>query len=253
MKIRLLAEAYAQNEQLYHDFMNDSLDEKEDYYSDKSVTIEKAPDFPVYMGRGSPQEKREAFKEAIYTIMDSYIHTPREIHMSGRFWHSLLMTKRDYLLDLYAEYIDSPNEFRNVILKPFDWENYIYKCVLAAEYISDKKLESEEEKEYYIDLIIDNLDMYNYIIKYPLFRNGPFILKYFQAVDELGFTQVMKDRVKDRPDLGRDERYGRLVFQTLNNNYPVVMAPFLEIEDLKEEIRTALSVYYDPSDLEEKS
>lgn len=250
MQIRLLAEGYTTSERLYLDFMNDSLDESADYYSEKFVTLEEAPDFPIYMRYGSPEGKSQAFHQAIHTIMDSYIDTPRDVHMSGRFWHSLLMTKRDYLLDLYAEYIDSSRDFKNVILKPFDWESYIYKCVLAAEYISDEVSADEEEKDYYIDLIVDNLDMYNYIIKYALFRNSQFVLNYFRAVDELGLTAVMKAQVKDRPELGKDPRYGRLVFETLNNNYPVVMAPFLELEDLKEEIVTALSVYYDLSDLE---
>lgn len=250
MQIRLLAEGYINIERLYLDFMNDSLDESADYYSDQFVTLEEAPNFPIYMGRGSPEERYEGFHEAIYTLMSAYIDTPREVHMSGRFWHSLMMTKRDYLLDLYAEYIDSRREFNNVILKHFNFQSYIYKCVLAAQYISDEQLETKEEKDYFIHLIVDNLDMYNFIIQYSLFRNGPFILNYFRAIDELGLTVLMKAQVKDRPELGKDPRYGRLVFETLNNNYPVVMAPFLELEDLKEEIVTALSVYYDLSDLE---
>ncbi|TVP90351.1 hypothetical protein [Alkalibacterium sp.] len=245
MEIRLLADSYLKNEQLYLDFMNDSIELDKDYFSEESVFIEESPDFPIYMGRGSEKEKSASFTEAINIIMNSYIETPREIHMNGRFWHSLMITKRDYLFDLYGQLITSHKDFIRIIMKPFDWESYIYKCVLAAEYIYDTKLESEEEKQYYIQLIINNIDMYNYIIKYSIFRNSHFILNFFRAVDELGLTSLMKAKIKNRDDLGKDERYGRRVFLELNNNYPVIMAPFLQKDELKKEIVKALANYID--------
>lgn len=243
MEFRLLEENYSSDEQLFNDFMNDSIDKDKPYFSDEIVIIKKAPDFPIYIGRGSEKEKNEAFHEAILTIMDSYIQTPRELHMNGRFWHSLLITKRDYLYEMYGHLINSHKDFNRIILRKFDWENYIYKCVLAAEYIYDLSLDSKEKVDYYIQLIVNNIDMYNYIIKYSIFRNGHFILNFFQAVDELGLTQLMKAKIKNRDDLGKDERYGRRVFLELNNNYPVIMAPFLKKEQLKGEILKALSYY----------
>ena len=243
MEVKLLADGYEKNEQLYKDFMNDTIDFNSDYFSNETVYLDNAPDFPIYMGRGSEKEKTAGFREAIQTIMDYYIHNNREIHMSGRFWHSLMMTKRDYIIEIYGERIQSFKNFINIVLKPFDWESYIYKCVLAAEYIYDANLDTQEAINYHIDLIINNIDMYNYILKYPLFRNSQFILNYFKAIDQLGLTRLMKARIKGRDDLGKDERYGRRVFQELNNNYPVIMAPFLQIEDLKEEIIRALSNY----------
>lgn len=251
MEIKLLADGYLKDEQLFKDFINGSIDYDGDYYSSESIHIDRAPNFPIYMGRGSEAEKATGFTEAIRTIMDSYIHTPREVHMSGRFWHSLMMTKREYLMDLYGHRLDTHKNFANIIIKPFDWESYIYKCVLAAEYIHDAKLESEEDINYHIQLIVNNIDMYNYILKYPLFRNSQFILNYFKAVDELGLTGLMKAKIKDRNDLGKDERYGRRVFQELNNNYPVIMAPFLEMEELKEEILKALNNYVNEEMIQE--
>ena len=53
----------------------------------------------------------------------------------------------------------------------------------------------------------------------------------------------MKKKIKDRPDLGKDERYGRRVIFELNKNYPIIMAPFLKKADLKVEIYEALSLY----------
>ncbi|GAB2490185.1 hypothetical protein GCM10008929_13110 [Alkalibacterium psychrotolerans] len=249
MEFRLLEENYSSSEQLFKDFINDAIDRDKEYFSNETVFLKNAPDFPVYMGRGSEKEKNEAFHEAILTIMASYIHTPRELHMNGRFWHSLLMTKRDYLFEMYGHMIHSHKDFNRIILRTFDWENYIYKCVLAAEYIHDLNLDSKNETDYYIQLIVKNIDMYNYIIKYSIFRNGHFILNFFKAVDELGLTQLMKAKIKNRDDLGKDERYGRRVFLELNNNYPVIMAPFLKKEQLKNEILKALSNYINDDEI----
>lgn len=251
MEVKLLADGYQKNEQLFKDFMNGTIDTNSEYYSNETVYLDFAPDLPIYMGRGSEKEKVSGFNEAIKTIMDYYIHTNRDIHMSGRFWHSLMMTKRDYLLELYGERIQTFKAFINIILKPFDWECYIYKCVLAAEYIYDAHLDTQEAIDYHIHLIISNIDMYNYILKDPLFRNSHFILNYFKAIDELGITHLMKSKIKDRDDLGKDERYGRRVFQELNNNYPVIMAPFLQVDELKEEIIRALSNYVSNDRIEE--
>ena len=51
------------------------------------------------------------------------------------------------------------------MVKNFDWQNYIYKCVLAAQYVNDN-VETEEERQRYYELIFDNLDLYNCFIKW---------------------------------------------------------------------------------------
>ena len=54
------------------------------------------------------------------------------------FWYSLLCVyKRDYLLEKYPQVEEGIRRFNNIVLKKFDWENYIYKCVLAAQYVND--------------------------------------------------------------------------------------------------------------------
>lgn len=247
MEIKLLGEDYKQNLDLYHDFIEDNLSTNATYFSKESITLKEAPNFPIYMAKGNEFKRKIYFKRAICVLMRSYINLPREIHMSETFWHSLMIYKRDYIMSLYKENLKSQKDFKNIVLKNFDWENYIYKCILAAEYIKDAQLNSVKREIYFIDLIIENIDMYNYIIKYPLFRNGQFILNYFQAIDELGIAQLLKSKVKNHEALGIDNRYGRLVFQELNNNYPVVMAPFLNVEELKKEIVNALKNYIDQS------
>ena len=36
------------------------------------------------------------------------------------------------------------NNFNNIVLKNFDWENYIYKCVLGAQYINDNVTDEKQ-------------------------------------------------------------------------------------------------------------
>ena len=75
-----------------------------------------------------------------------YINTDRDLHLEEIFWHSLLGTKkRDFILDHYPVVKTGIKHFENIVIKPFDWENYIYKCVLATEYIED--LIDDPEKE----------------------------------------------------------------------------------------------------------
>ncbi|PEZ82969.1 hypothetical protein [Bacillus sp. AFS017274] len=249
MEIRLLKKGYKSNEQFYQDFLDEKINSNEDYFSNKFVTIADAPDFPIYMGRGSEEEKKQAFQRAFEIIAASYIHSDRDLHLEELFWHSLLVTKkREFILENYPNVSTGIKEFERVVIKPFDWESYIYKCVLAAEYIEDLDINVEEKKHYY-NLVLENLDVYNYIIKYAIFRNSEFLIKILTIIDELQISNIMKANIKDRPDLGKDERYGRRVIFELNKKYPVVMSPLLDIETLKNEVIQALSYYYDISDI----
>ena len=155
------------------------------------------------------------------------------------------------MLEKYPEIKDSLNNFNNIVLKKFDWENYIYKCVLGAQYVNDN-VEDEEERIRYYGLIFDNLDVYNYIIKYEIFRNEKFLLNILDIIDELDLSKVMKAKIKDRPDLDKDERRGRRVIFEFNKSYPVVLSPMLDKESLKEPFLEYLSYYYDISEIRKK-
>lgn len=243
MEIKLLSEDYKRNDTLYEDFLNDSLNMSADYMSEKSVFIDTVPDFPVYIAKGTNELKRSQFHEAILILKNNYIQTDRDMHLNELFWHSLLVTKkREYLLDNYPQIKKSKTEFNKIVLKKFDWENYIYKCVLAAEYINDFKMSKEEESKY-MDLIYDNLDVYNYTIKYSIFRNAQFIINLLTVIDQENLSEIFKAKIKDKPDLGKDERYGRRVIFELNKNYPAIMAPVLSVNELKSEVLSALNIY----------
>ena len=252
MEIRLLKEGYKKDESLYTAFKNGEVTD-DLFFSGEVIEVEQAPDFPIYMGKGSESQKKEDFMAAFKVIASSYVNVDRDIHLNERFWHSLFITKkRNYIIEKYPQVLENYREFVNIVIKDFDWENYIYKCILAVEYIEDAT-ELVFSKEQYYELIVDNLDIYNYIIKYAIFRNGEFLVKILTVIHNLGISELLKGKITDRPDLGKDERYGRRVIFELNKAYPVLMSPMLDIEALEEEFLKALGNYYDVSGIETRN
>ncbi|MFE8699829.1 hypothetical protein ACFYKX_04250 [Cytobacillus sp. FJAT-54145] len=250
MEIRLLEKGYKNNDQFYRDFLEDQITLKDEYFSGEVVQLQEVPDFPIYMAHGSEEERKSLFLEAFEVLSNSYLNTDRDIHFEELFWHSLLVTrKRDYLLENYPQIKEGINHFNNIVLKKFDWENYIYKCILGAQYINDFVKEENKRKHYY-SLLVDNLDLYNYIIKYEIFRNDQFLINILDIIDELDLSKVLKAKIVDREDLGKDERVGRRVIFEFNKSYPVIMSPMLDKEELNEVFLKYLSYYYDLSNLE---
>ena len=95
-------------------------------------------------------------------------------------------------------------------------------------------VEDEEQRNRYYDLIIENLDLYNYIIKYEIFRNDRFLINLLDVTDELGLSKVLKAKIKGRDDLGKDERVGRRVIYEFNKSYPIIMSPMMDKDEFKE-------------------
>lgn len=165
------------------------------------------------------------------------------ICLDERFWHSwLCLYKRNYLLTTYPQIQDDYKTFKKMIIKKFDWENYIYKAVLIAQYVDEYS--APEQRDHYYQLILQNMDVLNYIVKYEIFRNGRFLINIMDIIEETGLSKILKAKIKDRPDLGPDERYGRRVIFELNKAYPVVMSPMLEKEKLKSYFLKFLGYYY---------
>lgn len=240
MEIRLLKKGYKKNKNLYKDFLEDKIKNNKDYFTDEKVIINDAPDFPIYMGNGI-KNKNEDFEEAFEVISETYVNLEREISFNETFWHSfLLVHKREYILKKYPQIKDNENEFKNIILKKFNWENYIYKILLASQYITDN-IEKESERSRIFKLIIKNLDLYNYIIKAEIFRNDKFLLNILNIVEEYGLSSILKEKIKDS---NKDDRYGRKVIFEFNKSYPIVMAPMLEKEELESIFIKYLGYYY---------
>lgn len=248
MEVRLLKKSVIKSEEFYKDFLEDQIKLKDEYFTGNSVLIDNAPDFPIYIAKGSEEEKRKLFVEAFETISKYYLDTDRDVHLNEMFWYSLFCVyKRDYLISEYPEIQESISKFHNVVLKKFDWENYVYKCILGAEYINDNV--DEDERSRYYDLIIENLDLYNYILKAEIFRNGRFLVNILDITDKHGLSNVLKAKIKDRPDLGKDERVGRRIIFEFNKSYPIVMSPMMGVEELEPFFFEYLSYYYDVNKL----
>ena len=244
MEIRLLKKGYKNNEEFYNDFLEDKIKEKDEYFSGEVVHIDNAPDFPIYMGVGYDKCREELFMKALDVISKNYINTDRDIHFNELFWHSLLCVyKRDFILEEYPQVKDSMSKFKNIVIKKFDWENYIYKSILAAQYVTDNTSNEEERKKYF-NIIINNLDLYNYIIKYEIFRNDKFLINILDIINDNDLSKILKAKIKDRDDLGKDERVGRRVIYEFNKSYPVIMSPMMEKEELEELFFKYLGYYY---------
>ncbi|MSR92095.1 DUF6339 family protein [Inconstantimicrobium porci] len=249
MEIRLLKSGYKNNEQFYKDFLEDKIKYNDEYFSDEIIELKSAPDFPIYMGVGYEKNREELFLKAFDVISKNYINLDRDIYLNETFWHSLMCCEKSkYIIEKYPNVTESINNFNNIVLKKFDWENYIYKCILGAQYVEDNIKEDSEKNKFY-KLIVENLDLYNYMIKYEIFRNDKFIMNILEIIDELDLSKVMKAKIIGRDDLGKDERVGRRIIYEFNKSYPVIMAPMLEKEELKEIFLRFLSYYYDTNKL----
>jgi hypothetical protein len=242
MEIKLLSDEYINGDNIYQDFINNTIGSCDEHFSGESIWIDHAPDFPIYMNVQA-KDRKALYLKAFNSMSDFYLKTPRDTHFDAIFWYSLLLThKREFLLNNYPETKMSEKSFRNIVLKKFDWENYIYKSVLAAQYISDN-VDTDEERERYYSLIVNNLDLYNYIIKYEIFRNEKFLITVLDIVDENNLSEILKAKVKGREDLGEDERVGRRIIFELNKSYPVILAPTLSKEELEIHFMKHLETY----------
>ena len=243
MEIKLLSPGYKDNSDFYKAFKKNRLAE-EGVISEETLWLpHEIPEFPIYLGLIDHDEREKLFKEMIHVIRDHVIDMERDIYMDERFWHSwLCIYRRDYLVRTYPQVLESEKDFRNIIIKKFDWENYIYKAILMAQYVTDFVPKDKQENMYTI--ILNNVDMYNYIIKYEIFRNGQFLIKIMEIIEEENLSKILKAKIRNRPDLGKDERYGRRVIFELNKSYPIVLSPMLEKDELKKYFMRYLGYYY---------
>lgn len=244
MGFKLLDDKYLKCDVIYDDFLADRIGSDTNHFKDEFVdlSIQKHMMFPIYMGE-LPHRSYQNFEEAVEKLGEHYLHLDREWILEGQFWHSLfLLQKRDYLLDKYPEIKTDRRKFYNIVMKKFDWENYVYKCVLTAQYVNDNVEDLVERKRYY-GLIYNNMDVFNYLIKYEIFRNDVFILNVLDIIDENDISERMKAKVKDRPDLGKDPRTGRLIIYELNKAYPVLLSPMLSKKALEFYILDILNKY----------
>lgn len=243
MEIKILKKEYLKSKNIYQNFLQDKINENLENFTDKIIKLKNDCDFPIYMGKDNDLKREENFIIAFQNIGNIIEKMNREDYMDGDFWYSYLLTKkRDYLLENYPLIKEDEKEFKNIILKKFDWENYIYKIVLATQYIKEF-IDDKNEQDRYCKLISNNLDVYNYIIKYNIFRNDEFLLKILDIIEKNNLSDICKKKIKYYSAKGKDERFGRRVIFELNKSYPIILSPMMDIEDLKKLFIKNLNIY----------
>lgn len=244
MEIKLFKEEFFKKSTLYPFFIGEQIDEE--HFSNKIIEISSAPYFPIYLGRS--HQSKERFIEACQTIQKHYLSLDREVLLNRTFWYTLLLTEfKEDILNDYPELIESDKEFKNIVLKKFDWENYIYKAILTAQYVT--QIKPEDEWDFYYAWVYENLDIFNYMIKYEVFRNSNFILAILDLTRELEVSDIMKKKIRHLELPGSDERVGRRVIYEFNKSYPVLLSPMLTKEELKPYFIDYLKMYALPEDV----
>lgn len=259
IEVRLLKERYKNIKGLYEAFINDKLENNDEFLSNETVFIESDEKFPIYLAIKNENKRKDKFIETFNVMKRSYVCLDRELTLDARFWHSLLCQNfREYILENYPEVKNDEKIFNNIVLKKFDWENYIYKCLIGTQYIVDN-ISDIKMQEKYFGLISDNLDVFNYVIKYPIFRNDEFLLKILNIIEKYDISNILKEKLKaenlvgrlaEHYTLGSDERYGRRVLFEFNKSYPILMVPMLDQNELEEKFFEFLSYYYDITKIE---
>lgn len=238
MEVRLLdKQEYKNNKEFYKDFLDDNIKNNEEYFSNEVIELDEAPDFPIYMGVSVNKEDVYRYYNVAFRVLgDHYIKLDKNIYFDETFWHSLFTVyKRDYLLSKYPEIKNGYNTFKRIVLKNFDWENYIYKCLMVVS-LAETNFNNNLDKNNFYKLIIDNLDLFNYTIKLAIFRNTNFLENIFSIIGELNLSNLLKSKILSREDLNKDIRYGREMLLYFNRNYPVIMYPTMTKEELKVEV-----------------
>lgn len=233
----LLNKGYNKNSELHKDFLAGKITEKKEYFSDDKVEVGETPPFPIYMTHLKEDELRDSYRDAILTFIKRYLLLDRSVHMDGRFWHTLFLTKhRDYIINKYPE-VKELKAFRNIVVKAWNWENYVYKVGLAATYGQNAYSVNKDKIKGFINILTDNLDIFNYIIKYQVFKCGHLIINLLEIIDEENFSDLFKRRIRHESIGNKDLRYGREIVYELNKAYPIIMSPVLEKEELRDLIK----------------
>lgn len=231
MIIRKLKSDYIKSDSLQRDFINSQI-MLEEHFSENEFDIESIEPFPIYFKNYDNATRLAKMLQTFIVLKDKYINLEQDLLMDQSFWISLFLVHfRDYLIDEYPGLKSSKNDFKQIILKKFDWENYIYKMVLMTQYIVDNFEECEYEKM--IRIFSNNMDVTNYCLKYSLFRNDKFIKLVFKVIEVNELSEILKKRLKQLEGYGKDERYGRRVLLEMNKRYPVSMIHIFSYDDFE--------------------
>ncbi len=242
MKVNLLNAGYKKNAEFYDSFLRDSL-RADGFISDKTVSLPDMDNFPIYFGHYTKKDDPHTLLDLIIFFQENFIHLDMDVYMNELILHSLIVTKmRSYILDLYPKIYEGQNYFETIVTRSFDWENYLYKAAIIAKYVTENVPEDEHQE--YFQLILNNLDIFNYIIKSKIFRNSDFFIKFFNIVKERDLSSALKSQIKNNNNPKSDIRVGRMVILEFSNAYPALLSPLLPQEEFNIHFEKFLSYYY---------
>lgn len=242
MKVNLLNEGYKKSTEFYHSFLNDSI-EADGFLSDDSILVPYIEPFPIHFGNYKEKDDPSTFFDLIIFFKKHFIHLNMDIYMNELFLHSLITTKmREYILEKYPKIKNKQSIFEIVVTRNLNWENYLYKAAIIAKYVNDNIDQSEQLN--YINLILDNLDVFNHIIKSKIFRNNDFFIKFFNVIKKNNLSSILNAQIKNKENPEDDLRVGRMILIEFSNAYPVLLSPLLPQDEFELYFKKFLNYYY---------
>lgn len=231
-EIYLLKEPIVNKLDFYNSFLRNTL--KEDgFFTDTRVKVPDLDEFLTYSGNANKNSSK-ILGDLIKIMMYNFIDLKQEIYMSQNFWMSYLVSKlRMSLFRNYPSISENFNTFRLIVLRKFDWENYLYKAAIFANVLNDK-LQNKDLLDDYIDVILNNMDLFNYILKLTSLRNDNLIYNMITLLYENKDSELSSFlKFRSREDINKDDSPGRLVLLEFNTTYPAILFPMLNYDEFK--------------------
>lgn len=224
------------NKSLLDYFKNTNRDDKDNFFDGEQYLIKDFQFFDPYIGSLSNDESSQKISY-LFSNVSRLIET-NDIPMSyledPMFWKSVFITEyRDELLSIYPKLNKEETVFNNVIGKRWGWENYIFKAIIVHKF-TPTALNYFKTREEFYRVVSENLDVFNYLIKGPIFRNGDFITKILKIITDKDLSKLSKKKIINRPDLGLDERFGRRAIYEMNKKYPILLVHKFDINQLSD-------------------
>lgn len=244
MQIRKVDKRFFDSKELRDHFVNGTLMDfheclLNDYFDTGDFDISY---FNPYAGNTKSPNNDQIWENLLASVEEIMDGVPASLYEDGSFWFSLFLTR--FQIDLMRDYPQlktSSESLKNILLKGFNWENYIYKAVVIV------KLKHASQSRFgntdVVDLILDDLDLFNYLIKSPLFRNLGFILNIFELTRRNAFPVRLKSQIKSEKYKQKDKRFGRRIVYELNKVYPVLFVQKFEMEELGTKLNEIIRQY----------
>lgn len=233
MQIRKVDKRYFDSKELRDHFVNGTLHEHHEFFLDEYYDT---GDFDVryfnpYAGNVKSPHVDEIWDHLISAVSEIMEGIPASLYEDGSFWFSLFLTRFQIeLLEDYPQLKRTSEPLKNILLKQFNWENYIYKVIVIV------KLKAVAMRRFgntdVIIAVLDDLDLFNYLIKSPLFRNLDFIVSVFELNRQNAFPVRLKSQIKSEKYKQKDKRFGRRIVYELNKVYPVLFVQKFELQEL---------------------